>query len=163
MPSFLFKSRSARMNDINAATSVLCDGDHRLYSFHCLVRLGPLALAAWACPLALNDGPGGDCWSMVIIRIGSRILLRGRPRLSLGLWWFRWWLLAFRIGRRITGLGGLFILFRNIWIREGRREDAHGHAGCGIQSLQILHYLDKARWRIVAVSGWLENPHLASW
>ena len=54
---------------------VLSEGDHRLYSFHCLVRLGPLALEARACPLAVTDG--GLCKSLQSEVESSSMSLRG--------------------------------------------------------------------------------------
>ena len=99
----------------------------------------------------------------------------GLSSLSLGLQWFKWRLFAFslRIERRNPGLARLFIIFgfrpsiRNIWIGEGSLEDALGHAGwqwmwCKGQTQRLLfvHCSVKARWKIVAVSGGLENPPL---
>ena len=84
-----------------------------------------------------------------------------------------WRLLLVRIGGPIPGFARLFIIFcfsasiRNIWIRGGSLEDVLGHAGwqwmlCKgqTQSLQFVHCLVTARWRIVAVSSGLENPPL---
>ena len=90
--------------------------------------------------------------------------VRGHPSLSLCLRWFQWWLLAFRMGRRIHELGRLFIILgfraciRDIWIREGRCAwtcfiQCKGQT----QSLQFVHCLVTAPWRIVVV---LENPPL---
>ena len=48
--------------------------------------------------------------------------------------------MAFIVGKRIPGLGRLFIIFgfrsciRNIWIREGSVQDALGHAGCCVKA-----------------------------
>ena len=56
--------RTARMKATISA-SVLSERGHRLYSFQCLVRLGPLALAARAFPLAVTDED--VCWSSEIL------------------------------------------------------------------------------------------------